>query len=275
MIDNTADWEAPYRGGIGPQLRAEREAQGLTLVQVSAETRIPVRHLQTVEDGDFAALPGRTYATGFARTYAKLLGLDAEAVVEHVRAEMAANPQEQELASRFEPGDPARIPSSGLTWLAVAAAVLLLVGGFVFMRTLFTPAAQLPSLAEQQDREQAEQLAQQQRAAQATVAQAERPSGPVVFTALEEGVWVKFYDASGRQLMQKQMAQGERYTVPQDAEGPQLWTGRPDALEITVGGQPVPPLADAQTIMRDVPVTAEALLARADDVEAAEQSPTT
>ena len=189
MTEHTADWDAPHRGGIGAQLRAEREAQGLTLMQVSAETRIPVRHLETIEDGAFATLPGRTYATGFARTYAKLLGLDAEAVVEHVRAEMAAQPQEQDHAARFDPGDPARVPSAGLSWLALAAAVLLLVGGFVFMRTLFAPAAQLPSLTEQQEQEQAEQLAQQQRAAQAAAAQPDQPTGPVVFTALEEGVW--------------------------------------------------------------------------------------
>ena len=163
-----------------------------------------------------------------------------------------------------------------MSWLALAAVVLLLLGGFFFMRTLFAPAAQLPSLVEQQEREQAEQLALRQRAAAAANRPDQQPAGPVVFTALEEGIWVKFYDAGGRQLMQKQMARGERYAVPQDAEGPQLWTGRPDALEITIGGRPVAPLAQEQRIMRDVPVTAEALLARADPAPGdEEQSPTT
>ena len=86
--------------------------------------------------------------------------------------------------------------------------------------------------------------------------------GEVVFTALDENVWIKFYDANGEQLLQKQMAKGERYTVPADAEGPMAWTGRPDAFAITVGGQSVPKLADDDVIVRDVPVTAAALLAR-------------
>jgi cytoskeleton protein RodZ len=103
--------------------------------------------------------------------------------------------------------------------------------------------------------------AQRQRAA-ATPAPA-ATGGEVVFTALEPGIWVKFYDASGLQLMQKQMAMGERYAIPADANGPQLWTGRPDALSITVGGRPVPKLAEEQTTMKDVQVSAEALLARA------------
>jgi hypothetical protein len=83
-----------------------------------------------------------------------------------------------------------------------------------------------------------------------------------VFTALEDGVWVKFYDGSGAQLMQKQMAKGESYTVPAEATGPQVWTGRPDAFAITVGGKPVAKLAEAEGIMKDVPVTAQALLDR-------------
>ena len=58
------------------------------------------------------------------------------------------------------------------------------------------------------------------------------------------------------------MAQGETYTVPADVQGPMVWTGRPDALAITVGGRPVPKLAEQQRVMKDVPVTAAALLAR-------------
>jgi len=260
----------PVPGGIGPQLRAARLARGLTIEQVAAETRIPLRHLATIEAGDFADLPGRTYAVGFSKTYAKLVGLDQGDVVAMVRAELdAQEPDGVHRPSGFEPGDPARVPSSGLGWFAAGALLLLLVGGFFFMRTLFTPAAELPSLIGQDEAEQAAQAP----AADATPAADQAPSGPVVFTALEEGVWVKFYDADGRQLMQKLMAKGESYTVPEDAEGPQVWTGRPDAFAITIGGREVPKLAEEDMVMRDVPVTASALLARNSEGEGA--SPTT
>ncbi|AKH42563.1 cytoskeletal protein RodZ [Croceibacterium atlanticum] len=258
--------------GIGPQLRATREARGLSLDQVAAETRIPVRHLEAIEQGDFAALPARTYAVGFSKTYAKLVGLDQEDVVAMVRAELEAQePEGTYRTASFEPGDPARVPSSRLGLFAIFALVLLLVGGFFFMRTLFTPAAELPSLvaqeeAAEQERQAALAAAEQEPEAEAT------PAGPVVFTSLEEGIWVKFYDAEGRQLMQKLMAEGESYTVPADVEGPQIWTGRPDALAITIGGQEVPKLAEDDMVMRDIPVTASALLARNEEAEGA--SPT-
>lgn len=261
MEDDAQD-TAPAAGTIGDQLRAAREAQGLTLAQAAAETRIPQRHLETIEAGNFAALPARTYAIGFTRTYAKLLGLDEAAVTDSVRAELdMQEPQTHQRPQSLEPGDPARVPSRGLVWLVLAAVVLLLAGGYFFMRNYLSPAAELPSLVEQENAERAAAAAQRQRTAAARPTQA-TPGGPVVFTALEEGIWVKFYDANGQQLMQKLMAKGETYTVPADAQGPQLWTGRPDALAITIGGRPIPKLADDDTVVRDVAVTADALLAR-------------
>lgn len=265
----------PETGGIGAQLQAAREARGLTLEQVAAETRIPQRHLQTIENGDFAALPARTYAIGFARTYARAVGLDDGEVADQVRAELdLQNHGPRPRAQGFEPGDPARVPSRALGWLSVLAVVLVLAGLFFAARTFFAPAAELPSLIEEEEAAQAAATAERQRLA-APPAAAAAAGGAVVFTALDEPVWVKFYDASGRQLMQKEMARGERYTVPADAEGPQLWTGRPEALAITVGGRPIPKLAEEQVTMRDVPVSAQALLARSRPAATPTASPTT
>lgn len=249
--------------GIGAQLRAAREARGLTLEQVAAQTRIPQRHLQTIEEGDFAKLPGRTYAVGFARTYAKTVGLDQGDVVAMVRAELDAQLGVEDHHHRqatFEPGDPARVPSRGLGWFAIFALLLFLAGGFFFFRAMFSPAGELPPLVDEEAAQvaEAERAGTQQQTAQAAAID---PAGQVVFTALEEGIWVRFYDQTGR-LMEKQMARGEQYAVPSDAQSPMLWTGRPDALSITIGGREIPRLAERDTVMRDVPVTAEALLAR-------------
>jgi cytoskeletal protein RodZ len=259
MAEDEIEEAAPADGGIGARLRDAREAQGLTLAQVAAETRIPQRHLQTIESGDFAALPARTYAIGFSRSYAKLVGLDDDDVADAVRAELdAQEPQPRHRPASFEPGDPARVPSRALGWLSGLAAVLVLLGLFFATKTFFVPAAELPPLAEPAGAVSPDPA----RAAPATASASAAQEGPVTFTALEEGIWVKFYDANGMQLMQKLMTKGESYTIPADTAGPQLWTGRPDALAITVGGQPIPKLAENDRVMRDVPVTAAALLAR-------------
>lgn len=259
--ESEEDTAPPFGGGTGARLRAAREARGLTLEQLAAETRIPRRHLQTIEAGEFAALPARTYAVGFSKTYARAVGLDEDEVTAGVRAELdALDAPPRHRPVGFEPGDPARIPSRRLVWIVGAGLLLLLAGSYAFMRTAFAPAAELPSLVEERE---AGQAAAEQRAPETAVPAAPAVSGEVTFTAREQGIWVKFYDAAGRQLMQKQMDLGERYTVPADAQGPQVWTGRPDAFDITVGGRPVPRLSESERVMRDVPVTAEALLARA------------
>lgn len=254
------DGQLPLHG-VGERLRLAREQAGMTLAQLAAETRIPQRHLELIEAGEWHGLPARTYATGFARTYAKEVGLDPRTIVDEVRAELAASePGDRTRASGFEPGDPARVPSRGLALFSLFAVLLLIAGGFLFYDRVLAPGAGPGSLLEEQ---RAAQQAAQTGAAARPAAPAPAPTGgAVVFTALAEGIWVKFYDASGSQLMQKQMAKGETYTVPADADGPQVWTGRPDALAITVGGRPVPKLAERETIVRDVPVTAAALLGR-------------
>jgi hypothetical protein len=251
--------ETPVPESTGTQLRAAREIKGLSLEQVAAETRIPQRHLVAMEAGDFGKLPGRTYAIGFARTYAKTLGLDQDHIANGVRAELDAQNEDGYRPASFEPGDPARVPSRALGWFAGFAVLLLLAGGFFFFRTIFSPAGELPSLVEQQ-REQAKPRPAAGRPAGAPAA---NPGGPVVFTAAVPNIWVKFYDSGGKTLLQKQLALGESFTVPADAQGPMLWTGRPDALAISIGGQPVPKLAEEEKVMKDVPVTAQALLARA------------
>lgn len=266
MADETKNVENPEpSAGVGAQLRAAREEAGLSVEQVAAETRISQRHVEHIEQGEFSELPGRTYAIGFAKNIAKVVGLDQRDVAQMVQAELdAQEPREGHSRQSFEPGDPARVPSARLVWFSLAAVLILLVGLFFAARTLFSPAAELSSLVEQQEQQQQQEQRELAAAAAARQEQTEAapPTGPVVFTALEDGIWVRFYDASGSRLMEKQMAEGETYTVPSDVEGPQLWTGRPDALAISVGGRSIPRLAEDDMVMRDVPVSAEALLSR-------------
>ena len=270
--DNTLAAETPSRDGAGTILRKTREAKGLTLDQVASETRIPVRHLEVMEEGDFANLPARTYATGFARTYAKMLGLDAEEIVAKVREELAVEGDGyRERGSTFEPGDPAKIPSAGLAWAGGIAAILLVAGAIAFYSTYYG-AGTGPDPLQVEAPAVTEQVAE----APADAAQSDKaaiPSnGQVVFTALEDGIWVRFYDEGGDKLLEKLMDSGERYEVPAAAKQPRINTGRPDALAITIGGQQVPKLAEEPVVIGDAPVSAAALLARA-DLPAGEAAP--
>src|SRR6185436_17240188 len=96
---------------------------------------------QTIEAGDFAALPARTYAISFSRNYARMVGLDQDEVAAMVRAELdASDPEPRNRAASFEPGDPARVPSNRVVWVVVVGLLILLAGVFAAYRTIFDPA---------------------------------------------------------------------------------------------------------------------------------------
>lgn len=267
-----AGCDAP--ASVSARLRAARETAGLTLEQLTAATRISSRHLAAIEAGNWSTLPpGKPYTLGFARSYARVVGLDEQTIANDVRKELdAIGPAPvAKIVSQFEPSDPAKTPSRGLLWLSLAAVVMLVLGGLAYWRNYYMPAAGLPEVGADQPSPAPAPVAPKPvvQPAPAPVA----ASGAVVFTALEDKIWAKFYDGAGKQLLQKQMAKGESYTIPADAQNPQVWTGRPDALAITIGGKPVAKLSDQQRTMKDVAISAAALTARPAPVLPATQQP--
>lgn len=263
--EETIEPEQLSLGGMGARLREAREEKGLSIAQISAETRIPQRQLRRIEDGLFHELPGRTYAVGFARNYARVVGMDQAEVAEGVRAELGVDrPLERVTSETFEPGDPARVPSGRLAWFSLLAAIVFIAGVVMFYRTFWAPGMGPGSILPDEQGEQGEQVAGESSAGEGVAASGEvsPPSGQVVFTALEDAVWVRFYEAEGERLLEKQMAKGERFAIPNDAAAPQIWTGRPDAFAVTIGGRPVAKLAQDDFVMRDQPIDAASLLER-------------
>lgn len=263
---NVGSGEELLLEGVGQKLRRAREGQGLTLDQLAEKTRISLRHLELIEKGEFSKLPARTYAIGFTRSCARVLGLDDQQLIDELRYELAENGNRRTAyMPAFEPGDPAKAPPVGVIWASAIAALLLALGAYAFYASYFAPGAEPPPLvAEAQPEPEKGVSVGNAKSAAAPSAQPDE----VVFTALEEGVWVSFYEADGQRLEQKLMSAGERFVVPPEAREPRIWTGRPDALAITVGGEQVPKLAEDRVVIRDVAITAEALRARGKPSEA-------
>ncbi|HHX51781.1 MAG TPA: helix-turn-helix domain-containing protein [Clostridia bacterium] len=74
---------------VGRLLRQAREDLGLTLAEVEARTKIRSRYLEALEEGQHDVLPGKVYALGFLRNYARFLGMDAELVVSQIKDSIA------------------------------------------------------------------------------------------------------------------------------------------------------------------------------------------
>lgn len=240
---------------VGEKLRAAREAQGLDLPEIASRTRIPQRHLEAIEKGNYAGLPSITYALGFAKAYARAVGADEVAIARDLRTELHRNPERAAPVPAYETSDPARVPPRGLAIFGVILALVLIAGAIVYYGTdLFRGAAPAP-----------ETLATEEPVANAadngTLAITATPvtagGGQVSLIALDT-VWIRVTDARGQKLVEKELAAGERYDVPGDADHPRIRTGGPEKIQVTLNGSNVDPLGRAGTTV-DVEVSADAL----------------
>jgi hypothetical protein len=122
--------------GVGKRLREARTRRKLTLQEVEAATKIRGRYLQAIENEDWDALPGETYARAFIRTYGALVGLDGDRLAEEQRRTRGSarpgerlprvDPRPRRVPRRRRRTGP-RPPSSLIAVLVTAVVVIALL----------------------------------------------------------------------------------------------------------------------------------------------------
>jgi cytoskeletal protein RodZ len=243
---------------IGARLQSAREANGFTLDDIASKTRIPVRHLGHIEADEWNALPAITYSAGFVKSYANAVGLDGTAMGVELRERLGSS-SKNSAAPLYEPADPARVPPRALAIAAGLLALFLAIGYLVWR----TSAADEPDALELATAAAAAIAVPAAGPAAAPPVQPATPAstGPVAVTAADD-VWLRIYESGGAKLFEGAMKKGERFEVPPTARAPQILTGRPDALRVTVGQTEIPPLGPDQRTIADVSLLPEDLLAR-------------
>lgn len=84
--------------GVGADLQKARELRGLKLEDVSKRTRIAAKYLEAIEEDRYDVFPSHTYARGFIRAYAKVVGMDAQLLTRQFNSQVA--PQEVKIESK-------------------------------------------------------------------------------------------------------------------------------------------------------------------------------
>jgi hypothetical protein len=134
---------------VGAQLRASREARGLTIEALAHTTRVQARILAAIERDDVAGVPPRPFGRGLVRAYAREMGLDADRIAREYFAQFAPAPP----AGSTQPGLPDHRPQlessaeptrERRVWIPLVAAAGLTAGvalAAVLVRTWISPAA--------------------------------------------------------------------------------------------------------------------------------------
>ena len=226
--------EEPVEAAVptaGERLKAAREEKKLSLEDIAAQTRIPQRHLESIETAEWDKLPAPTYTIGFAKSYASAVGLDRTEIGDQLREEMGGQRFTASQAEVIEAADPARTMPKWLVITAVIAVVFLIVLMTVLNRR---------SLEQPSDVPLNEAAVTAPPPAATAPAPAPVAQDAVVLTAVAPA-WIQVSD-QGKSLFEGVLQPGKTFTVPPTAVAPLLKAGAPEALRINVGSAVAPPV---------------------------------
>ncbi len=216
---------------IGDSLADARQQAGLTVSQVSQQTRIRESIIRSIEQGDFSASGGDFYARGHIRSIAHVIGLDPTPLI--VEYDVEHGPLGSlRAADVFEPSAPIKIrerrsPSLSL----IVAVVLLAIIGFGAYR-----------LVSHGGTNRAATSPPRRPAASAAPAATARPSPTptssdvVIHLAANEACWVLLTSQDGSQIYMGVVPAGSSMTWT-EKQAVNVRLGNPGGVVLTVNGK--------------------------------------
>ncbi|KPQ27934.1 MAG: cytoskeleton protein RodZ [Marinobacter excellens HL-55] len=88
---------------VGDQLRLARERLGLDISAIADEQHLRPSVIQAIENGDYSKIDTELFLKGYVRTYARQVGLDADAVIADLNQELEPVRQQKELEQQASP----------------------------------------------------------------------------------------------------------------------------------------------------------------------------
>ncbi|MHC8316004.1 RodZ domain-containing protein [Pseudomonas sp. LB3P31] len=123
---------AANRVNPGETLRQARESNGWSLAEVALKLNLTVNSLGNLEAGAFDKLPGHTFARGYIRAYAKLLGMDQTVLVQQFDQSTGTDSQGSNVHSLGRIEEPVRVSHTILRIVSLLLLVAVIGGGFVW-----------------------------------------------------------------------------------------------------------------------------------------------
>ena len=125
---------------VGQYLKRERELRGISIEEISADTRVGVELYKALERDEYEPLPHPTFVKGFIKAYCKHLGLDdTEALLKyetHVKEVEEEKKKDAPEASGFSTeGVGAFLTQGNLIAAGLVVVGVAVIGGYLFFGT--------------------------------------------------------------------------------------------------------------------------------------------
>ncbi|MBD8095046.1 helix-turn-helix domain-containing protein [Pseudomonas fluorescens] len=123
---------AANRVNPGETLRQARESNGWSLAEVALKLNLTATSLGNLEAGAFDKLPGHTFARGYIRAYAKLLGIDQTVLVQEFDQFTGTDSQGSNVHGLGRIEEPVRVSHTILRIVSLLLLIAVVGGGFVW-----------------------------------------------------------------------------------------------------------------------------------------------
>jgi cytoskeletal protein RodZ len=222
---------------IGDTLAEARRQTGLTITQVSRQTRIRESIIRAIEQGDFSGCGGDFYARGHIRSIAAAVGVDPVPLIREYDEEHGP-PGAMRASQIFEPATPIKIrepKNLHLGWvLAVAVLALAGFGAYHFYpkHTTTDPTASATVKVHSRTTPTAKA------STASKPAQKKQPTVPeaVIRLTAAQACWVGLDSTTGKTLFQGLVQTGSTKTW-NEKDQVSLVIGNPSGITLTVNGK--------------------------------------
>lgn len=261
---------------IGDYLRQTRTEKNISLQDVQEMTKISLRYLKALEDGDWETIPGEVYRKGFLVNFANAIGLDGQQILEEYnRLKSTRNEQvNQQLAEHGDHSKTSKTAKTASTgssrkpshvlWI-VGVLVLLAAAGLI-VTSLLQGNAVAPSNVSERisvDSQPDSNLEPATETEDPEIVSTQLYPAPVtVYGEFSERVWLQII-ADGKRLF---IEDGLIF----DASSPkQVWTaqnemiikiGNPSGVRLSLNGTDLGPLGE-RGIPRTITLTPDGMVA--------------
>ena len=221
---------------IGDTLAEARRQAGLTITQVSRQTRIRESIIRAIEQGDFSACGGDFYARGHIRSIAAAVGVDPVPLIREYDEEHGP-PGAMRASQIFEPATPIKIREPRnlhLGWvLAVAVLALAGFGAYHFYPRHTTTDATASATAGLHTR-----TTPTAKASTTSKPAAKKPTVPeaVIRLTAAQDCWVGLNSTTGQTLYQGVVPAGST-KIWNEKDQVSLVIGNPPGITLTVNGK--------------------------------------
>jgi cytoskeleton protein RodZ len=120
---------------LGEKLKKLRSEGRISLAEVSKSTKIQVKYLEYLENGEYEKLPAKVYVKGFLRSYANYLGVSESYLIKLYEREQGIQENIKNTSQDEKIVEPIKFPKFIITpkVMAMSAVGLLILGCFFYL----------------------------------------------------------------------------------------------------------------------------------------------